>query len=93
LEWDNDEPLTIGKFWDGVAQLGGHLSRPSDGPPGWKTIWRGWRHLSDLVTGARLFAAALTDQGIQSGHRLRLKTILDDKPNYLFNKLIGKSQA
>lgn len=81
LEWDNDEPLTIGKFWDGVAQLGGHLGRPGDGPPGWKTIWRGWRHLSDLVTGARLFAAALTDQGIQSGHRLRLKTILDDKPN------------
>jgi hypothetical protein len=79
LEWDNDELLTIDEFWHGVAQLGGYLGRPGDGPPGWKTLWRGWRHLNDLMTGARLFAAALVDQGMQSGHGLRFRTIPDDK--------------
>lgn len=54
----------MGEFWDGVAQLGGYLGRPGDGPPGWKTLWRGWRHLNDLVTGARIFAAALADRGM-----------------------------
>lgn len=79
LEWDGDELLTMGEFWDGVAQLGGYLGRPGDGPPGWKTVWRGWHHLSDLVTGARLYAAALADQEMQSGHGLRFRAIPDDK--------------
>jgi hypothetical protein len=59
LEWTDTEPLTLGEFWQGVAQLGGHQGRRRDGPPGWKTIWRGWQYLTDLVTGARLYAAAL----------------------------------
>jgi hypothetical protein len=79
LEWDDDHSLTMGDFWNGVAQLGGYLGRPGDGPPGWKTIWRGWRQLNDLVTGARLFIAALADQGMQSGHGLRFKAIPDDR--------------
>jgi len=61
------ESLTMGDFWRGVAQLGGHQGRPGDGPPGWKIIWRGWLYLSDLATGARLYADALTSQQVQAG--------------------------
>jgi Transposase DNA-binding/Transposase Tn5 dimerisation domain len=46
--------LTITQFWARVAQLGGHLGRKSDGPPGWRTLWKGWRHLSDWAEGVRL---------------------------------------
>lgn len=79
LELDDGDLLTMGEFWDGVAQLGGYLGRPGDGPPGWKTIWRGWCYLNDLVTGARLYMAAWVDQGMQSGHGLRFKAIPDDR--------------
>jgi hypothetical protein len=46
--------LTLGVFWRQVARLGGHLGRKSDGPPGWRTVWKGWRYLCDLTEGARL---------------------------------------
>lgn len=49
--------LTVSQFWTRVAQLGGHLGRRSDGPPGWRTLWKGWRHLSDWAEGVRLLAA------------------------------------
>lgn len=49
--------LTLGEFWRGVARLGGHQGRRGDGPPGWRTLWAGWRALCDLAEGARLFAA------------------------------------
>lgn len=50
--------LTIAEFWRAVAQLGGHLGRRRDGPPGWRTIWQGWQELTALAQGARLYAAA-----------------------------------
>lgn len=53
--------LTMAEFWRGVAQLGGHLGRRRDGPPGWRTIWRGWSQLSALVEGAKLCLAANPD--------------------------------
>ena len=28
-----------------IGKLGGHLGRKSDGPPGLKTVWRGYQHL------------------------------------------------
>ncbi|HEV2969418.1 MAG TPA: IS4 family transposase, partial [Pirellulales bacterium] len=34
--------------------LGGFLGRRHDGQPGVKTLWRGWRRLTDLVIGYRL---------------------------------------
>jgi hypothetical protein len=46
--------LSLQAFWRLVAQLGGHLGRKSDGPPGWRTLWKGWRQLSEWVMGARL---------------------------------------
>jgi hypothetical protein len=56
LEWPPDKEITLRTFWHGVAQLGGYLGRRGDGPPGWQTIWKGWRELQQLVDGARLFA-------------------------------------
>jgi hypothetical protein len=52
--------LTLALFWRTVARLGGYQDRRSDGPPGWRTLWRGWRHLSDLAEGARLLGASNT---------------------------------
>ena len=46
--------MTAAEFWRRVAQLGGHQGRRRDGDPGWRTVWRGWRYLSDLTEGARL---------------------------------------
>ena len=47
--------LSLHDFWRRVAQLGGHPGRTSDGPPGWRTLWRGWTLLTQLVEGALLF--------------------------------------
>jgi len=48
--------VTVKMFWTLVAQLGGYLGRTSDGPPGWRTLWKGWRHLSAWADGVRLLA-------------------------------------
>jgi hypothetical protein len=37
-----------------IGRLGGHLNRKSDGMPGVRTLWRGWRDLTILVEGYRL---------------------------------------
>jgi hypothetical protein len=49
--------MTAAEFWQRVAQLGGHQGRRRDGAPGWRTLWRGWRLLSNWTEGARLFRA------------------------------------
>jgi hypothetical protein len=51
----NAQTMTVLDFWSRVARLGGFQGRKRDGSPGWRTIWRGWRYLSDLTEGARLF--------------------------------------
>jgi hypothetical protein len=79
LDWTSTESVAMGDFWRGVAQLGGHLGRRGDGPPGWKTVWRGWQYLDDLVTGARLYVAALTSRRTQGGHGLKLNAIPNDR--------------
>ena len=33
-----------------IARLGGFLARKSDGEPGGKALWRGWRRLEDMVS-------------------------------------------
>ncbi len=48
------EALTVRAFWQQVAQLGGYLGRRGDGPPGWKTLWRGWLHVQTLLEGIQL---------------------------------------
>ena len=34
--------------------MGGYQARKSDGPPGWKTLWKGWLSLQTLVEGVHL---------------------------------------
>jgi hypothetical protein len=46
--------MTLGLFWTEVARLGGYLARSHDGPPGWRTIWKGWITLQTLLEGVRL---------------------------------------
>lgn len=37
-----------------IARNGGFLARKSDGLPGWRTIWRGWQALMDMVEAVEL---------------------------------------
>jgi hypothetical protein len=46
--------MTLGTFWTHLARLGGYLARRSDGPPGWRTIWKGWLSLQALLEGVHL---------------------------------------
>lgn len=46
--------MTLATFWTEVARLGGYLARRRDGPPGWRTIWKGWLFLQTLLEGAHL---------------------------------------
>jgi len=46
--------MTTGAFWKAVAQMGGYLARHGDGPPGWKTLWRGWLRVQTLLEGVHL---------------------------------------
>jgi hypothetical protein len=43
--------MTVGSFWTEVARLGGYLARSHDGPPGWRTIWKGWLSLQTFLDG------------------------------------------
>jgi hypothetical protein len=42
-------PPTLQQAAQWIGRLGGHLGRKSDGPPGLKTIWRGYQKLRDTV--------------------------------------------
>jgi len=46
--------LSVKDFLYALARKGGHLGRPSDKPPGWLVLWRGWMELQPLVEGIRL---------------------------------------
>jgi hypothetical protein len=46
--------LSVKEFLYALARKGGHLGRPSDRPPGWLVLWRGWLALQPLVEGLRL---------------------------------------
>ena len=48
-----------------IAKLGGFLGRRGDGEPGVKTLWRGWRRLTDLVTGYQLATKGSPHAGIE----------------------------
>jgi Transposase DNA-binding/Transposase DDE domain len=48
------QTMTVGTFWTEVARLGGYLARSHDGPPGWRTIWKGWLSLQTLLEGVHL---------------------------------------
>jgi hypothetical protein len=48
--------LSQASLW--IAQLGGFLARKSDGLPGVKVLWRGWRRLYDITETWLLFNAS-----------------------------------
>lgn len=48
---DRGEVPTIAAAVRVIAQMGGHLGRKNDGPPGVKVLWRGLRVLHQLVRG------------------------------------------
>jgi hypothetical protein len=83
LRRDLDMDLSMGEFWEDVAHLGGYLGRKGDGPPGWKTLWRGWRQLTTLLQGARLFAAAVSAPDVPS--KYHLDAISNVNLDHIFN--------
>ncbi len=40
--------LTTQQCWHTIARYGGYLARKGDGPPGWKTLWKGWLYIQAL---------------------------------------------
>lgn len=53
--------LTVQQCWHAIARLGGYLGRKGDGPPGWKTLWRGWLQVQTLLEGVHLAARLSLD--------------------------------
>ena len=48
LDW------SVYDFMYALARLGGHQNRKSDHPPGWQTIWEGWKELQAMVCGVEV---------------------------------------
>ena len=46
--------LTAQQGWFAIARRGGYLRRRSSGPPGWKTLWKGWFYVQTLLEGVHL---------------------------------------
>jgi Transposase Tn5 dimerisation domain len=44
-----NHPPALGETVGWIGKLGGHLGRKSDGPPGLKAVWVGYRRLCDAV--------------------------------------------
>ncbi|GHO71301.1 hypothetical protein KSC_101930 [Ktedonobacter sp. SOSP1-52] len=49
--------MTANELWHTIASLGGYFNRKSDGPPGWKTLWRGWIYVQTVLQGVHLAAS------------------------------------
>src|SRR6266516_2582663 len=46
--------LTAQQCWYAIARCGGYLRRRTSGPPGWKTLWKGWFSVQTLLEGVHL---------------------------------------
>ena len=55
-----DEPPRLAAVVRLVAALGGYINKPSQGPPGPKTLWIGWQRLRDVVWGMTVARAQAT---------------------------------
>ena len=53
--------LTAQQCWFTIARYGGYLRRRSGGPPGWKTLWKGWFYVQTLLEGVHLAARLSLD--------------------------------
>jgi hypothetical protein len=48
--------LSVEQAWHTLARYGGYLGRKGDGPPGWKTLWKGWFYVQAVLEGVHLAA-------------------------------------
>jgi hypothetical protein len=48
------DELTVERVVRELATIGGWLGRTRDGPPGWRTLWRGWQKVAVLAEGFML---------------------------------------
>jgi hypothetical protein len=55
------DTLTTQRAWKTMARLGGYQDRKGDGPPGWKTLWKGWLYIQTLLEGIAL-ASLLSEE-------------------------------
>jgi len=46
--------LTVREWLLALGRLGGHQNAPSDGRPGWQTLWKGWGKLMTMLDGHRI---------------------------------------
>ena len=53
--------LTTQQCWHIIAGYGGYLGRTGDGPPGWKTLWKGWLYIQAVLEGVHLAARLALD--------------------------------
>lgn len=51
---------TVGEFWVELARLGGYQKNPAKHPPGWITLWRGWKTLHALIRYHNLSTPEMT---------------------------------
>jgi hypothetical protein len=51
------EAMSAHLLWRTIASFGGYLGRKRDGPPGWKTLWRGWLYVQAVLEGVHLAAS------------------------------------
>lgn len=56
------ETMSTQQCWHTIARYGGYLGRKSDGPPGWKTLWRGWLYVQTLLEGVHLASQLSSEQ-------------------------------
>lgn len=54
LDQRDAQTMTSQQCWYAIARYGGYLGRKGDGPPGWKTLWRGWLHIQAVLEGVHL---------------------------------------
>lgn len=50
FEEEISAPMTVGEVRLWIGRIGGHLGRKRDGPPGVRTLWRGWRDFELIVS-------------------------------------------
>jgi len=61
------DPPTLHRAMRMVGQIGGHLGRKSDGPPGTQTLWRGLQRLDTATEMYLIFTASPFSPPLTSG--------------------------
>lgn len=49
LREKSSEGWTVSDFWVNLAKLGGYFKNPKRHPPGWITLWRGWKTIQPVI--------------------------------------------